>query len=288
MTPLSTEDFPYTVNYVLELLALEERQLNSFVRILGLSPRQDEETGRTIFTYRDLEQIKKAADLHRQGDDLETISRRLGGNGAPSLTAPPVLGEPRLGDSRQHDSKQGESRGLSEEKTTETKAAGESNPHKAASQSSVPPSSSNASSAPASTRVGGLSASPLTAAPSTPSAASTSSYKTSDAALQASRVISPSATAKNTVKSTMISGQDNITAMVEAVSQVKEGILKDLGRLLDDKLAGLDEVVVELIRCKSENDSLKKKLNEAVLARESLEHELARFKPVQFGFYRKT
>jgi hypothetical protein len=83
-------------------------------------------------------------------------------------------------------------------------------------------------------------------------------------------------------------GKDNITVMVEAVSQVKEGILKDLGRLLDDKLAGLDEVVVELIRCKSENDSLKKKLDEAVRSKESLEYELSRFKPVQFGFYRKT
>jgi hypothetical protein len=75
--------------------------------------------------------------------------------------------------------------------------------------------------------------------------------------------------------------------MVEAVSQVKESILKDLAHLLDDKLAGLDEVVVELIRCKSENDSLKKRLNDAVRARESLEQELGRFKPVQFGFYRK-
>ena len=76
--------------------------------------------------------------------------------------------------------------------------------------------------------------------------------------------------------------------MVEAVSQVKEGILKDLSRLLDDKLSGLDEVVVELIRCKSENDSLKKKLDDAVRSKETLEHELSRFKPVQFGFYRKT
>jgi DNA-binding transcriptional MerR regulator len=308
MTPLSTEDFPYTVNYVLELLALEERQLNSFVRILGLSPRQDDETGRTIFTHRDLEQIKKAAEMQRQGDDLETIGRRLTGNSvsvASSLTAPPpLLDEPRLGEtktsesrpneSRQSDSRSGESR-QSESKlsdsprssgsrTTETKGDDASGYRTA-------PTSSNAVPAPSSARATGTgSAASLTAAPPTPSASSTTSYKTSDAALHVSRAVAnPGPTAvKSTVKSTMISGQDNITAMVEAVSQVKEGILKDLGRLLDDKLAGLDEVVVELIRCKSENDSLKKKLNEAVMARESLEHDLARFKPVQFGFYRKT
>ena len=75
--------------------------------------------------------------------------------------------------------------------------------------------------------------------------------------------------------------------MVEAVSQVKEGILKDLGRLLDDKLSGLDEVVVELIRCKSENDTLKQKLEESRETQQRLEYELSRFKQVQFGFYRK-
>jgi hypothetical protein len=91
-----------------------------------------------------------------------------------------------------------------------------------------------------------------------------------------------------TMRSSTAVGKDNITVMVEAVSQVKEGILKDLSRLLDDKLSGLDEVVVELIRCKSENDSLKRKLDEAVRARESLEYELSRFKPVQFGFYKKS
>lgn len=82
--------------------------------------------------------------------------------------------------------------------------------------------------------------------------------------------------------------KDNITVIVEAVSQVKEGILKDLSRLLDDKLAGLDEVVVELIRCKSENDSLKQKLKAAVDEKEAMRHELSKFKLVQFGFYRKT
>lgn len=311
MTPLSTEDFPYTVNYVLELLALEERQLNSFVRILGLSPRQDDETGRTIFTHRDLEQIKKAAEMQRQGDDLETIGRRLTGNSvsvASSLTAPPpLLDEPRLGEtretknsesrlneSRQSESRSGESRQSesrlsdpprsSNSRTTETKSD-EAQSYRTA------PTPSNASPAPSSARTAGTgAAASLTAAPSTPSSSSTNSYKTSDAALHVSRSVANSGptAVKPTVRSTMISGQDNITTMVEAVSQVKEGILKDLGRLLDDKLAGLDEVVVELIRCKSENDSLKKKLNEAVMARESLEHELARFKPVQFGFYRKT
>jgi hypothetical protein len=82
--------------------------------------------------------------------------------------------------------------------------------------------------------------------------------------------------------------KDNLAMIVEAVSHAKEGILKDLSRLLDDKLAGLDEVVVELIRCKSENDTLKEKLKAALDEKETLRHELSKFKPVQFGFYRKS
>ncbi|MEB3205963.1 MAG: hypothetical protein VKK59_01275 [Vampirovibrionales bacterium] len=82
--------------------------------------------------------------------------------------------------------------------------------------------------------------------------------------------------------------KDNLALVVEAVSQAKESILKDLSRLLDDKLAGLDEVVVELIRCKSENDSLKHQLQKAVQEKEAIQRELGRFKPVQFGFYRKV
>lgn len=191
MTSLTTEDFPYTIGYVLELLGLDERELMTYVQVLSLSPRQDERTGRLIFTHRDIEALKKANELHRHGEDLNSIAQQLGAK-AKSQTAP---------------------------------------------------------------------ATGLTA----PSAAS----------------------AQHSLRSSS-SSKDNITTMVEAVSQVKEGILKDLSRLLDDKLAGLDEVVVELIRCKSENDSLKKRLDEAQRARESLESELSRFKPVQFGFYRKT
>ncbi|MBY0449843.1 MAG: helix-turn-helix domain-containing protein [Cyanobacteria bacterium] len=81
---------------------------------------------------------------------------------------------------------------------------------------------------------------------------------------------------------------ERISVVVEAMTQAKEGILKDMARLLDDKLAGLDEVVVELIRCKSENDSLKQRLKAMTDENSYLQSELSRFKPVQFGFYRKN
>ncbi len=86
----------------------------------------------------------------------------------------------------------------------------------------------------------------------------------------------------------VVTNRENIAVIIEAVSQAKEGILKDLSRLLDDKLSGLDEVVVELIRAKSENDSLRQKLHAALADADALRDEVSRFKPVQFGFYRKV
>jgi DNA-binding transcriptional MerR regulator len=79
-----------------------------------------------------------------------------------------------------------------------------------------------------------------------------------------------------------------LTVVVDAVNQVKVGILKDLSQLLDDKLSGLDEVVIELIRAKSDNDSMKQRLALVQDELEQLKFELGRFKPVQFGFYRKS
>jgi DNA-binding transcriptional MerR regulator len=216
MTSLTTEDFPYTIGYVMELLGLEERELMTFVQVLGLSPRKDEKTGRTIFTHRDIEQLKKANEMKRHGEELETIARQLGGKVSTDKPSLPQTGNAQ-----------------------------------------------------------------------TPASKAWSAESSGSTALSHSGSGAPVSAASSALRSSAI-GKDNITVMVEAVSQVKEGILKDLGRLLDDKLAGLDEVVVELIRCKSENDSLKKKLDEAVRSKESLEYELSRFKPVQFGFYRKT
>lgn len=205
MTSLTTEDFPYTLGYVMELLGLDERELMTYVQMLSLSPRKDEKTGRLIFTHRDIESLKKAKDMKKHGDSPDAIAQQLGskpsGAGSAKTGLPPIAGM---------------------DKDLNVK----------------------------------------------PSYMST---------MSPNQTIRPSA-----------AGKDNITVMVEAVSQVKEGILKDLSRLLDDKLSGLDEVVVELIRCKSENDSLKKKLDDAIRSKEALEYELSRFKPVQFGFYRKT
>ncbi len=81
--------------------------------------------------------------------------------------------------------------------------------------------------------------------------------------------------------------RSDLSNIVESVSNAKEEILKDLSQLLDDKLSGLDEVVVELIRSKSDNDALREELRKMEESRNQYQAELSKFKPAAFGFYRK-
>lgn len=207
MASLSTEDFPYTLDYLTEFLQVNEGELMAFVQALSMTPQHDEQTGGIIFSHRDLEIIRKAIEMKRSGESLTVIVERLGRKMPQSQ------------------------------------------------QSKEPQQTSRATSPMANVNL-----------PQSPAAAASSM---------------PAGMTKS-------AGKDNLSVIIEAVSQAKEGILKDLARLLDDKLAGLDEVVVELIRCKSENDALKQKLKTAVQEKEAQEYELSRFKPVQFGFYRKV
>jgi hypothetical protein len=79
----------------------------------------------------------------------------------------------------------------------------------------------------------------------------------------------------------------DLSLIVDAVSNAKENILRDLSQLLDDKLSGLDEVVVELIRSKSENDALREEVRRLEENQNELQMKLSKFKPAAFGFYRK-
>lgn len=203
MTSLSTEEFPYTLTYVRQMLNVEESELMALVKALSLNPKTDE-TARVIFSHRDTEILRKAIDMRRRGDDLQTIVRYFAMAQASSRPAP--------------------------DRSTE--------------RASIP---------------------------LTPPAS-------------ASRPPAPSAQEAMTLRTI---GKESLAVVVEAVSSAKEGILRDMSRLLDDKLTGLDEVVVELIRCKSENDALRQKLKDKSEETDALQYELARYKSAGFGFYRK-
>ncbi|MDH4378807.1 MAG: hypothetical protein QE263_02755 [Vampirovibrionales bacterium] len=101
-------------------------------------------------------------------------------------------------------------------------------------------------------------------------------------------VLTPDQQLSAQAKTLRSQGSTGIAVVVDAIANARTDILKDMGRLIDDKLAGLDEVVVELIRAKSENDALKQKIASLQEERDILDYELGRFKETGFGFYRKT
>ena len=57
--------------------------------------------------------------------------------------------------------------------------------------------------------------------------------------------------------------------------------------LLSEKMDGFDEIIVELIRCKTENENLRQQVNTLNKQVYILKSELASFTALPFGFYTK-
>ena len=72
------------------------------------------------------------------------------------------------------------------------------------------------------------------------------------------------------------------------IKQFEETIISKIENLLSKKLDGLDEVVVELIRTKTEINMLRSKLDELEAKNYNLLNELSSYKSIGFGLYIKT
>ena len=68
---------------------------------------------------------------------------------------------------------------------------------------------------------------------------------------------------------------------------MEDNITDSVSKILDERLEGMDEVVVELIRCKTENENLKNQIEELNKENYSLKKENASYKPFVFGLYVK-
>ena len=253
----SVEDFPYTTRYVSELLGLDEAALERYADGLPLTQKREPRTGRRVFTQGDINKIRQVmeqSDMAPTGQAPKTVQPKLvlpndalSNNSLDSMTQPP---QPTLS---------------MPEAMTEVSSAVASNPP-------LMPMPRDAD----------MAQSPMTMTPleqpqyrqdmpmpTVPPAASLA-HRPSD----------------NVAVASSASGE-NLAVIIETMSQAKEGILHDLSTLLDEKLAGLDEVVVELIRCKSELDQMKNKVKQLSDDKQVLEAELGSYRPMQFGFYRK-
>ena len=67
----------------------------------------------------------------------------------------------------------------------------------------------------------------------------------------------------------------------------QENVVKRLTKVIDEKLEGMDEVVVELIRCKTENEKMQQQVNKLTKENYALKSRMSSYKPVGFGLYIK-
>ena len=181
----TTQSYPYATPYVCQLFQIQETTLKNLSQVLKLTPQLDSTSQQLHFAQADLDVLKRAIELHRQGKPLSEIVQLL------TVTS---------------------------------------------------------------------------------------------TALQ----VTPTYSLNETSASDAVATDNGISSVVEAITHSKEYILTEMSRLLDDRLAGLDEVVVELIRTKSENDALRTKINTLSKEKQQLVDEVESFKPVQFGFYKKV
>ena len=71
------------------------------------------------------------------------------------------------------------------------------------------------------------------------------------------------------------------------IDAVENNVINKITDVLSEKLDGLDEVIVELIKAKTENETLRQKVNELNKENFALKTENSSFKPVGLGFYVK-
>lgn len=94
-------------------------------------------------------------------------------------------------------------------------------------------------------------------------------------------------------KNTVINGTNAITSasivkLVDTLKNIESSITEKLTSVLDEKLDGMDDVVMELIRVKTENETMRFKINELNKEIYRLKREVNSFKKVPFGFYAKA
>lgn len=99
---------------------------------------------------------------------------------------------------------------------------------------------------------------------------------TTDASASKSTAVTVAVPANPAIRSILNSLQDLETKLSERISKV-----------IDEKLEGMDDVVVELIRCKTDNETLKQKIVDLNKEIYQLKNEVNSYKSVGFGLYRK-
>lgn len=78
-----------------------------------------------------------------------------------------------------------------------------------------------------------------------------------------------------------------VDSLIKSLHRMENNITDSVVKILDERLEGMDEVVVELIRCKTENENLRNQIEDLNKEVYSLKKENASYRPFMFGMYVK-
>lgn len=78
-----------------------------------------------------------------------------------------------------------------------------------------------------------------------------------------------------------------VRSILSTLQDLEVKLSNKIAKVIDEKLEGMDDVVVELIRCKTDNETLKQKIVDLNKEVYQLKNELNSYKPVALGFYKK-
>ncbi len=84
-----------------------------------------------------------------------------------------------------------------------------------------------------------------------------------------------------------VESQKVVGSLLSTLESMEKNITNSMSKIIDEKLDGMDEVVVELIRCKTENETLRQKINELNKENYHLKNTVKGYKAVGLGFYIK-
>ena len=78
-----------------------------------------------------------------------------------------------------------------------------------------------------------------------------------------------------------------IKSILTSLQELETKLSDRISKVIDEKLEGMDDVVVELIRCKTDNETLKQKIVDLNKEVYQLKNELNSYRSVGLGFYKK-
>lgn len=78
-----------------------------------------------------------------------------------------------------------------------------------------------------------------------------------------------------------------VVSILNSLKNMENNLSDKISKVIDEKLEGMDEVVVELIRCKTDNETLRQKIIDLNKEIYQLKNDLNSYKSLGLGFYKK-